>query len=242
MQSKSKGKAVILLYHQVGNSPVEQTNLDCYCDEEQFEEQMSFLNDSTYKVIGLDELVYKISSTEGFLDENYVVLTFDDGCDQFSKKVLPILKKYNFPATLYPVTGCLGRIASWPKIMNPGLKIITKTALKRVAKQGVNIGAHTENHVKLPSCDFDVAREEINGSKRLLEALLGRKVTSFSYPHGDYNKELIALVKSLGFSNAVTCNASAVESNTNLFELPRKYVTYFDTIESFKKIIAYGHP
>jgi peptidoglycan/xylan/chitin deacetylase (PgdA/CDA1 family) len=242
MRSKSKGNAVILLYHQVGNNPVEQTNLDCYCDEEQFEEQMSFLSESTYKVISLDELVYRISSLEDMLDDNYVVLTFDDGCSQFSKKVLPILNKYNFPSTLYPVTGCLGKIASWPKVTNPDLRIITKVALKSVAKQGVNIGAHTANHIKLTSCNLDDAKEEIDNSKKMLENLLGTKIASFSYPHGDYNKELIALVKSLGFSNAVTCNAAPVEFNTNLFELPRKYITYFDTIESFKKIIAYEQP
>ena len=35
-----KGKATILLYHQIGVQPIEETNLDCFCNVDQFEEQM----------------------------------------------------------------------------------------------------------------------------------------------------------------------------------------------------------
>lgn len=239
MENNQKGKAIILLYHQVGRNPTEQTNLDCYCDQDRFEEQMSFLNDSAYKVIDLEELVGKISTPELGLDEDYVVLTFDDGCDKFSKTALPILRKYDFSSTIYPVAGCLGQLASWLEVVNPDLNIVSELALKQLSEQGVNIGAHTMNHVKLSTCDSEKAKEEIAFSKKLLERVLNKEITSFSYPHGDYNEDLSSLVKSLGFSNAVTCSSKFIKSDTDLFELPRKYITYFDTLELFKNLLTH---
>jgi peptidoglycan/xylan/chitin deacetylase (PgdA/CDA1 family) len=237
MNHKPKGKAVILIYHQVGKNPTEQTNLDCYCDQERFEEQMSYLDDSHFKVISLESLVAKINAHGTCLEEDYVVLTFDDGCDKFSKSTLPTLSNYNFPSTIYPVAGCLGHVASWPKPTNPDLQIVSEFALKELSDQGVNIGAHTMTHVKLSACDIDLAKEEIANSKKNLEYIIGKEVASFSYPHGDYNEDVCALINSLGFSNAVTCTSGFVGPGTKLFQLPRKYVTYFDTLEKFKNIL-----
>jgi peptidoglycan/xylan/chitin deacetylase (PgdA/CDA1 family) len=236
---ENKCKAIILLYHQVGKDPNDQTNLDCYCDQDRFEEQMEYLSNSTYKVISLDELMLKLNSEKYLLDENYIVLTFDDGCAKFSKTVLPSLKKHNFPATIYPVVGSLGKIASWPKVINPDLKIISELELKNISDQGVNIGAHTMNHVKLSYCNFDLAKKEIEKSKQILEHIIGKKVTCFSYPHGDYDEKIYSLVKTLGFSNAVTCRSNFITKDTDVFQLPRKYVTYYDTIDSFKKKFIY---
>ncbi|MCU4177707.1 polysaccharide deacetylase family protein [Carboxylicivirga sp. N1Y90] len=238
MENNQKGKAIILLYHQVGRKPIKQTNLDCYCHQDRFKEQMAFLNDSKYKVISLDDLVGRISSLKKDFDDDYVVLTFDDGCEKFSETVLPILRKYDFPSTIYPVAGCLGEVASWSKVVNPDLSIVSKLALKQLSEQGVSIGAHTISHINLSNCDIDNAKEEIFNSKVLLESIIKKDVTSFSYPHGGYNEDVRSLVKSLGFSNAVTCNSKFIKPDSYLFELPRKYVTYFDTLESFKTILT----
>lgn len=236
---ENKCKAIILLYHQVGKYPNDQTNLDCYCDQDRFEEQMEHLFNSPYKVISLDELMVKVNSEQNIFDDNYIVLTFDDGCAEFSKTVLPILKKYNFPATIYPVAGCLGKIASWPKIINPELKIISELELKNISDQGVNIGAHTMNHVKLSYCNFDSAKKEIEKSKQILEHITGKKVTSFSYPHGDFDYNICSLVKTLDFTNAVTCISDSVTVDVDFFQLPRKYITYLDTLDRFKNILYY---
>lgn len=236
---KHKNKGVILLYHQVGKDPSELTNLDCYCDQDRFEEQMEYLYNSPYKVIPLEELMTIINSKKCLSNEHYIVLTFDDGCAKFSKTVLPILKKYNFPATIYPVAGSLGQMASWPKVINPDFNIVSELELKKLSDQGINIGAHTINHVKLSNCNFDVAKEEIKKSKQILENIIGKEVTSFSYPHGDYDENICSLVKTVGFSNAVTCMSDFVTSDVEIYELPRKYVTYFDTLDKFKNILIY---
>jgi peptidoglycan/xylan/chitin deacetylase (PgdA/CDA1 family) len=233
-----KRKATILLYHQIGKQPKETTNLDCFCNVEQFEEQMKFLIDSDIELISLKSLVKMMKDKELF-KKDYVVLTFDDGCERFQTTAIPILKKYNIPATIYPVCGYLGTVASWPKINNPDLRLISEENLKGIALFGIDVGGHTVNHIKLSEVELRIAKSEIVGCKEHLERIIEKKLHSFSYPHGSYNNDIVQLVSKSGFECAVTCKADFIYGEEDLFQLPRKYVTYTDTIYSFKQIV--GH-
>lgn len=233
-----KGKATILLYHQIGEQPKKETNLDCFCNVERFEEQMKFLNATDIEMISLRSLVNIMNNKEGF-EKDYVVLTFDDGCEKFQTTVIPILQKYDIPATFYPVSGDLGNIASWPKVINPDLRILSEGNLKKVAESGIDIGGHTVNHIKLGEAILNDANREIINCKKHLEKVISKPLHSFSYPHGSYNNEISQLVMSLGFDCAVTCKSTFIYGNEDIFQLPRKYVTYKETINSFKKIL--GH-
>ncbi len=233
-----KGKATILLYHQIGDYPTEQTNLDCFCTTEKFKEQMEFLYESKIKVISLEALVNMIKTKQQF-DKDYIVLTFDDGCDRFQTNVFPIIQKYCSPSTIYPVSGDLGRLASWPKIINNDLKLLSVDNLKSLSKSGVSIGGHTVNHVKLSEIPIQEAKIEIESCKRDLEGIIHQKLYSFSYPHGSYNNAVAQLVSSAGFDCAVTCKSSFIFGDEDLFQLPRKYVTYSDNMDSFRRILGY---
>lgn len=233
-----KGKATILLYHQVGVNPNNHTNLDCFCQVEQFIEQMKFLYESKIKVISLTDLV-NILKSDKVLEQDYVVLTFDDGCELFCKYVLPILQEFNFPSTIYPVSGALGEIADWPKLLNQELKIIEKEELLWLANIGVDVGGHTVSHVKLTEVNIKESEIEVSKCKKDLESIIGKELHSFSYPHGCYNDEIEKLVESQGFECALTCESDFIFGRENLYRLPRKYVTFYDDINSFKKILNY---
>ncbi len=72
-------------------------------------------------------------------------------------------------------------------------------------------------------------------SKETLEQLLGENIQSFAYPHGDFNKGVIDIVKEAGFANAVTCISSVAGEAKSIYEIPRKYITFFDDINLFKQ-------
>lgn len=234
----AKGKATILLYHQIGVEPKEQTNLDCFCNVERFEEQLRFLQESNIDLISLKSLVSKMNNNEDF-DRDYVVLTFDDGCERFQTIALPIIQKYNIPAIIYPVSGDLGLVASWPKVTNPDLRLLSEDNLRKVFLSGIDIGGHSVNHIKLGEAPVWEAEEEVVRSKKHLESIIGEELYSFSYPHGSFNNQTAQLVSSSGFDCAVTCKSAFVYGNEDIFQLPRKYVAYSDSINSFKQIIGY---
>lgn len=228
----------VLLYHQIGYKPNEFTNLDCFCSARAFYLQMQFLKEHNFSIIPLSVALSFIDGRKT-IDKNYVVLTFDDGCETFYELAFPLLEAFNFPATIYPVAGCLGQIANWGKRYNPDLRILARNRLTELHKLGVEIGAHTMNHSKLTHISLDEAAKQINESKSCLEQIIGDRVNSFAYPHGNYDNLLIELVKEAGFSSGVTCLHDYGQKTTSVFEIPRKYITYFDNLSTFKQKL--GH-
>lgn len=234
LNRNSRSTLNILLYHQVGDTPNSYTNLDCFCDVRAFYEQMEFLATSEYKVISLANALHLISGRE-YMDGNYVVLTFDDGCEGFYFNVLPILTRFGLASTIYPVARYLGEYALWKSAKNAAVKIISRSMLSELHALGVEIGAHSLDHPKLTQIDRRLALSQIQHSKDVLEQVVGTGVKSFSYPHGDYNSEIIEFVKQSGFTNAVTCISSDAYNARSFYEIPRKYVTFFDTLTTFRQ-------
>lgn len=92
--------------------------------------------------------------------------------------------------------------------MREGKRTLDAVGVRRLVADGlVEIGAHTVNHAWLASLSPAEQRAEIAESKRLLEGILGSKVTSFSYPYGSpdsFSAETERIVRDAGFLGAVT--------------------------------------
>jgi peptidoglycan/xylan/chitin deacetylase (PgdA/CDA1 family) len=106
-------RGLILCYHRVlpekkimGYGP----NSGLIISTENFEQQMSYL--SSYRTpVTLEEL---LGTQKQFPEKPKVVVTFDDGNVDNLIYALPILEKYNIPATFYITTGfILGEIQPW---------------------------------------------------------------------------------------------------------------------------------
>lgn len=93
----------IVTYHAVIKEPLAFPDW-CFMDAELFEAQIAYLS-SKFKIISLSEAVEKINNN--CLDDRYAVITFDDGYKNNFDIALPILEKYNAPATIYLVTSLI---------------------------------------------------------------------------------------------------------------------------------------
>jgi peptidoglycan/xylan/chitin deacetylase (PgdA/CDA1 family) len=194
---------------------------------------MEFLSKSNdYEVISLDYAI-ELISTSKCLDRNYVVLTFDDGCVSFYDIAYPILKSFGFSATVYPIAGFLGQNAIINSKVYNHLRVMSKEMIIELSENGVDFGAHTLHHFKLTEVSHSEAEYQVVESKYYLEDILGKRIQSFSYPHGKYDDRIIEIVKNVGFKNAVTCNSAILLKNSSRFEIPRKYITFFDDLDSF---------
>jgi peptidoglycan/xylan/chitin deacetylase (PgdA/CDA1 family) len=88
----------------------------------------------------------------------------------------------------------------------------------------VEIGAHTVNHPVLSTLAESEQAQEIEASRRQLEGLLGRAVTSFAYPYGtraDYTDGTVAAVRRSGFTRACSNFSGLVLRRTDRWQLPR---------------------
>jgi peptidoglycan/xylan/chitin deacetylase (PgdA/CDA1 family) len=103
--------------------------------------------------------------------------------------------------------------------------LMTKAELRRAARGAtLEIGAHTRNHPALNRLTAKEQREEIVSGKRLLEQAIGREVRAFAYPYGspwDVTPETVQLAREAGFSLACGNYPGPVDSESDLFWLPR---------------------
>ena len=157
-----------------------------------------------------------------------VVLTFDDGCQNFREHAWPVLKKYNFPATMFVIAGMLGKTASWMEGDAGKTALMDAATVRELHKEGLNIGSHTMNHIHLAKCEPDVAREEIFASKARLEDVLGVPVPDFCYPYGSYNERIVQWTGDAGYRTGLTCIRATANHAPSPLELPRKAVSYGD--------------
>ena len=75
------------------------------------------------------------------------------------------------------------------------------------------IGAHTVTHPVLAAQSAQDQHWEVHASKLWLERLLGRAITSISYPYGGrghYNQATLAAVAQAGYQRALTTVPAAV--------------------------------
>ena len=96
----------------------------------------------------------------------------------------------------------------------------------------ISFGAHTVNHPILTNVPLEQAKHEIIQSKEELEARLDRPITSFAYPNGNCNAELVEFVSSNGFTCAVsTTPAKLVSTNDNPYEICRIFSLDFNVLK-----------
>lgn len=184
----------ILMYHRVDYPDRESPGL--YVTPQTFEKQMQFLKAHNYRVLPLKEVVRMIKNKER-VPLNTVVITFDDGyLDNFTN-AFPVLKKLEFPATIFMISNNIGK-DGW----------LAEEDLRILDEAGIAIESHTANHAFLPEISDDEQVEELVRSKQRLEEVLGRPVTLFSYPAGGCTLDLAAKVESAGYEGAVTTNYS----------------------------------
>lgn len=129
----------------------------------------------------------------------------------------------------------LDEVLAWsgmPREVRDGYRTMTRAELVELGKSHVmDIGAHSVTHPVLALQTPAEQRLEVVESKRELEVVLGRRVTTFAYPFGgerDYSRTTMAAVRGAGFECACANYADAVWRGSDRFGLPRFIVRDWD--------------
>lgn len=111
-----------------------------------------------------------------------------------------------------------------PLDLGKGL-ILSWDDIREMSNDGISFGAHTVNHPILSNSSLSQAELEIVMSKEAIEMNIGQQVKAFSYPNGgigDFNAEIVELVKKNGFTCAVAVSpGKLIGYNDSIFRLSR---------------------
>lgn len=214
---RSSTRAVpILMYHyiRVVTDARDRLGYNLSVTPSDFEAQLAWLEKNHYATYPLADFAQgKIPKTG-----KPIILTFDDGYADAYTAALPALQKHHFSATFFIVSGFINR----PAYMN-------SVQLRDLRQAGMEIGAHTINHIDLAIATPAKQKAEIEGSKQASMV--------FAYPSGRYTDVTINLLKQAGFTCAVTTKPGIADEKSPLYELPRVRIAGGMSLETFSKLV-----
>lgn len=169
---------VVLIYHRVGAG----TDIEVDIPTSQFDDQLALLAD-TCDVLSLEQALARLQAPPSGAGADptrpEVVLTFDDGTDDFVETAMPRLVERNLPATLYVATDFVEREVPFWGAGRP----LTWPALNDALGSGLlDLGSHTHTHALLDHLAPDAVAAELDRSIALIEERTGRRAVDFAYP------------------------------------------------------------
>ena len=199
----------------------------------EFEKQMDYLATHNYSVISLSELIKGLKG--GRLPPKPIVITIDDGYKSTYTLAYPVLKKYNFPATLFIYTNFIEKNSY----------SLTWEEIKEMTKNNIEIGSHTLSHCNLlkykKNENYETyltrVRREIFLSKEILESKTQGKVKFFAYPYGVYSPAIKNLVIQAGYEGILNANSMNNTLTADPFSLNRQIIFGQSSFNSFIRIL-----
>ncbi len=203
-----------------------------------FRKQMQFLAEADFNVVSLKTLGKSLLENAA-LPPKTIVLTFDDGFQNFYTTAFPVLDEYKFPATVFLITDYCGKFNDWAgnlPTLEPS-KLMDWKEIKELSKNNIEFAAHSRTHPDLTKLNTAKAEREIVESKLTVEERLGIEVTDFAYPYGKYNLPVKQLTEK-HFRTACSTRLGKAQAGDDLFSLKRVDTYYLSNEQIFNSILS----
>jgi len=222
----------ILLYHRFGATVADGMTTTTPV----FEAQMKYLHDNGYKVIPLRQLVDHYLGKSSAPGAKSVVIVEDDAHKSVYSDMLPIIKKYRYPVTIF----------TYPSAISNAKYAMTWEQLRELTKTGLfDVQSHTYWHPnfkkerkKLTPAALDMlVKTQLNKSKARLEKELGTKVDMLAWPFGIYDDYLINRANESGYLASFTIERRHATATDSVMKLPRYLLVNADSGKNFVQLL-----
>lgn len=206
----AKSRVAILTYHEVGDG----------LSLELFQAQMDHLAHHARVV----DLTTAIGCADSANEALTCAITFDDGYESVYTRAYPILRRLNFPATIYLNSGLIGD--SGPRVMSllgrdRPAHMLNWNQVREMADHSVTMGSHLSEHGDLSVIDRAEAIRQLSDARRDIKSRLGTECAHFAYPFGRLSAESVSWVREAGHLSAVTMVNRGVHPGDDPLRLPR---------------------
>lgn len=224
----------VLMYHEIADPAETRSRLSV--SPAAFAGQLACLEDEGFTAMTAEGLSEILAGGVKELPERTVVLTFDDGYENFHSRAMPALAQHGFTATLFVTSGWLQDAGVESSGKRPG-RMLNLRQLQEATDAGFEIGAHTRRHPQLDQLSERVIWEELTTSKAWLEDKLGASVPGLAYPFGYSNAAVRRLARETGYKYGFAVRNKTVSTTSGQFSLERLTIRRATTLDAFRQLI-----
>jgi peptidoglycan/xylan/chitin deacetylase (PgdA/CDA1 family) len=227
----------VLCYHRFGPTVPDSMTVTTRV----FTEQLQWLKDNGYTVIPLKTLVNYLRGEGPAPPAKSVVITADDGHKSVFTEMLPIVRKFEIPVTLFLYPSCISnRYAPYA---------MTWEQLKELQQTGLfDMQGHTFWHPnfkrekkKLKPEEYQkLVQTQLIKSKNVLEKKLGTKIEYLAWPYGIYDDYLESEAQKAGYVAAFSIDRRNADKSEKIMAQPRYLMQNGDGVKGFAAIVS-GH-
>jgi peptidoglycan/xylan/chitin deacetylase (PgdA/CDA1 family)/2-polyprenyl-3-methyl-5-hydroxy-6-metoxy-1,4-benzoquinol methylase len=224
-------KLPILMYHRVHpeGSPL---TASWRVTPETFEAQLRYLRDAGYYSVTLEDW-QKAIRFKTPLPGRAVLITFDDGYQDFQDYAWPLLEKYGFSATVFLVAEQIGATNSWDSAYGEERPLLGWEQIRFLQEQGVEFGSHSATHPHLTGLSKAEVVREAARSRAILHQGLGQAPLAFAYPYGETDGAIEHLIGACGYVFGLTCKPGLNSFQDSLLTLRRIEISGEDGVQEF---------
>jgi peptidoglycan/xylan/chitin deacetylase (PgdA/CDA1 family) len=227
----------ILLYHRVAPVVTDSMTMTTAV----FESHLKYLRDNGYKVIPLRRLVDYYLKKGPAPAPKSVVIVEDDAHISVYRNMLPLIKKYNVPVTIFV----------YPSAISNADYAMTWDQLRELKKTGLfDFQSHTfwhpnfkQDKKRLKPVEFDkFVDTQLKKSKQKIEKELGVTVDLLAWPFGIHDDYLIKKAANMGYRATFTIVRRHAGPADDPMKLPRYLLANSDQGKAFATILAGSKP
>jgi len=223
----------ILLYHRLGPTVADGMTITTPV----FEEHLRTIRERGYTVIPLRRLLDFYSGKAPAPPAKSIVIVEDDAHESVYTDVLPLVKKYQVPVTIFV----------YPSAISNSSYAMTWDQLRELKATGLfDFQSHTFWHPnfkrekrKLTPLEYaKLADSQLRKSKARIEQELGVKVDALAWPFGIHDEDLLQRASSAGYRATFTIARRPVGPEDGPLLLPRYLLNQGDRGSRFAALLG----
>lgn len=205
-----------------------------------FTKQIEYISNSeTYNILNIDDYVSNLINPKV---KNPISISFDDAYVSLTTHVLPVIKKFDVPISVFVPVEFVGKHNQWDIDKSyPEIKILNWDELNILATERlITIGSHGVNHISHGNLSEEQDLSEMIISKEKIKQNIGVEVKYYSFPFGqlkDIGKYSNNNLTKAGYTAALSTIWSRKNTYANLLRLNRIEILGNDNLKTFIKKI-----
>lgn len=234
---RGRSRGAIFLHHRVNDYSKDVLTMDT----ETF----------TARLLGIAKR-YPISTTAALVEgvrakkkiqPTTVAIHFDDCYQDILTNGAPVLRALDIPACAFVNSGYVGTSRTFPHDESKYpfvFPMLRSSDLQTWANLGLEVGAHTVNHVDLGTCAREMYDAEIFACGQSLSSTIAKPVEFFSFPFGrlhNINDSARSAVANAGYNSLFSAHGGFIGPRTDPYDIPRLGASYeFSTVHCLLQI------